>query len=167
MFEFEKKINELKEIKAEMRKKDIKNIWEYYEPNPPASESEIARVRNKGLMLDEEIIEFWKNNNGWNCFYQMVDLFGTTDMFSERMNYANTILKIEIENQNEFNGGQLLPIAISRDDMDIFTYVKDGNCRGKVIWYAGGEIERFDSFIDFFSCMIEYCRADLYDLCNA
>ena len=166
MFEFEKKINELKEIKAEMKKNDINNIWEYFEPNPPASESEIASVRNQGIVPDKEIIEFWKINNGWNCFYQMVDLFGTIDMFSERMNYANTILKIEIDNQNEFKNGQLLPIAISRDDMDIFAYVKDGNCKGKVIWYAGGEIERFDSFINFFTCMIEYCRADLNDLCN-
>lgn len=165
MFEYEK-INELKEIKAEMKKNDINNIWEYYDPNPPANDEKIASIKDKGIVLDNEIIEFWKICNGWNCFYQMVDLFGTTDIFSEKMNYANTILKIEIDNQNEFENGQLMPIAISREDMDIFAYVKYGNSAGKIIWYAGGEIERFASFSDFFAHMIEYCRADMNDLCN-
>lgn len=67
MFEYEK-INELKEIKAEMKKNDINNIWEYYDPNPPANDEEIASIKDKGIVLDNEIIEFWKICNGWNCF---------------------------------------------------------------------------------------------------
>ena len=47
MFEYEK-INELKEIKAEMKKNDINNIWEYYDPNPPANDEEIASIKIKG-----------------------------------------------------------------------------------------------------------------------
>lgn len=38
--------------------------------------------------------------------------------------------------------------------------LKEGEDYGTVIWLAGGEIERFDSFTEFFEAMIEYNRED-------
>ena len=49
--------------------------------------------------------------------------------------------------------------------MDIFvTPVVDGKQVPPVIWLAGGEIDRFTSFRDFFLAMIEYNVLDLQDV---
>ena len=50
-------------------------------------------------------------------------------------------------------------------DKDLFVMVlKEGAAHGSVIWLVGGEIERFDSFGDFFEAMIDYTKEDLGEL---
>lgn len=149
-----------------MKEKDIKGIWEYYLPNKSATEKDINLIEEQlKIEIDKEIKEFWLHSNGWDCFYQMVDLFGTEDMLSEKMNHAKKLLSINLLYQDEFTMDQLLPIAVSREDMDIFASVISKNTEyGKVIWYAGGEIERFASFKIFLVEMTKYCEQDMNDL---
>ena len=76
---------------------------------------------------------------------------------------------IECENNNELLeiNKYLLPVAVSRTDMDLFVMVlKTGRRFGEIIWLAGGEIDRFESFKDFFKAMIEYNKLDLEDAKN-
>ena len=40
----------------------------------------------------------------------------------------------------------------------------EGRENGQIIWLAGGEIERFHSFSDFFEAMIEYNKEELEDI---
>ena len=149
-----------------MKEEDKKGIWEYCFPNTSATEKDVILIEEQlGIEIDKEIKEFWLHANGWNCFYQMVDLFGTEDMLSEKMNHAKELLSINLLYQDEFTMDQLLPIAVSRDDMDIFASVISKNKEyGKVIWYAGGEIERFASFKTFLSEMTKYCEQNMNDL---
>ena len=165
MCAYEEMINTLIKIKKRMKESDKKKIWEYYLPNMAAEEKDIKLIGEQlGIELNDEIKEFWMQANGWNCFYQMVDLFGTEDMLSEKMDYAKKLLSVNLIYQDEFTMEQLLPIALSRDDMDIFAVVISKNKDyGKVIWYAGGEIERFSSFKIFLNAMIGYCEDDMKD----
>ena len=92
------------------------------------------------------------------------DLFSLDDYHSDKMDYAKTLLVTELEYQDEFKINELLPIAVSRDDMDLFVLVVGGNSIGQVIWFAGGVIERFDSIKSFLSGMMGYSKADMKDL---
>lgn len=160
----DKLINELMTLKDNMKKIDINNVFEYYSPNPPADNKKIEMFKKHNIFDDSEILSFYQKCNGWKCFYQMVDLFGTEDYFTDKITYADVILKEVLKYQDEFTDQQVVPIAISQDDMDIFVLVKEGKCKGNIIWFAGGEIERFSSFKDFFAKMTEYCKSDFSDL---
>ena len=57
---------------------------------------------------------------------------------------------------------RLFPLAVSRDDIDLFIIVLgNGTCSGNVIWIAGGEIERFKTFSEYFKAMISYNKKNL------
>ena len=108
-----------------------------------------------------------RNANGWKCFYQLVDLFGTKDFESNMMSYAKTLLNAETEFDESLqkNRDYLFPIAVSQTDNDLFVMVlADGREYGQVIWLAGGVIERFDTFSEFFEAMIEYNKEELEDI---
>ncbi len=155
-------------VQDEMMKADVNNLWEYYYPKVAGKMSDITYIENKiGKKLSKDYVDFLLCANGWNCFYQMVDLFGTDDLISDKMNRAKEMLDVEVYYNEELQslGDGLLPIAVSRDDIDLFVLVLDnGEYAGNVIWLAGGEIDRFESFAEFFKSMIEYnksCRDDL------
>lgn len=81
------------------------------------------------------------------------------------MNYANTILDAIEDSVLESSGflrDQLLPIAATSTDKDLFVITKPASPNpGIVIWFAGDEIDRFESFTEFFLAMIDYNREEL------
>jgi len=77
------------------------------------------------------------------------------------MNYAKTILHTILEYQEEFEINDLLPIAVSRDDIDVFVLVVGEKSFGQVIWFAGGIIERFDSIRAFLTEMLKLSKATI------
>ena len=42
-----------------------------------------------------------------------------------------------------------------------FVVLAEGENYGQIVWLAGGEIDRFSSFIEFFDSMMEYNRLGL------
>ncbi len=161
MNKWKNRIEEMQAIRDELCQADREQMWEYYHPEEAAERSEIMSVQEKlQINLSQEYIDFLLCANGWKCFYQLVDLFGTKDFDSEIMSYARTLLNAELEDNKH-----LFPIAVSRTDKDLFVMVLEtGSEYGQVIWLAGGEIERFDSFGEFFEAMIEYNREELEDM---
>lgn len=129
--------------------------------------SEISAVQKKlGLSFTEDYIDFLLNANGWKCFYQDVNLFGTRDYETEMFEYAQKLLDVEVEYIDELREirAYLLPIAVTMTDTDKFVMIlKEGEAYGTVIWLAGGEIERFDSFTEFFEAMAEYNLPEIED----
>lgn len=154
-------------VREELQRSDDGDLWEYYSPEAATDMSEISEVQKKlGLSFSRDYIDFLLCANGWKCFYQTVNLFGTKDYESEMFAYAQKMLDVEIEYIDELREirDHLLPIAVTELDMDKFVMVlKEGEDYGTVIWLAGGEIERFDSFTEFFEAMIEYNREDAED----
>mgnify|MGYP001046789906 CR=1 FL=1 len=170
MDEWKKLIVILVHIRSQLMEADKEKLWEYHLPGLATTKDKIEKVQKKiNLCLSEEYKEFLLCANGWPCFYQMVDLFGTNELMSDKMLRALKMLSYECENNNELLeiNKYLLPVAVSRTDMDLFVMVlKTGRRFGEIIWLAGGEIDRFESFKDFFKAMIEYNKLDLEDAKN-
>lgn len=168
MKDWQERIAAMLTVREELQKSDEDELWEYYSPEAAADMSEISEVQKKlGLSFIEDYIDFLLCANGWKCFYQTVNLFGTKDYESEIFTYAQKMLDVELEYIDELREirEHLLPIAVTELDMDKFVMVlKEGEDYGTVVWLAGGEIERFDSFSDFFEAMIEYNKEDLEEL---
>ncbi len=156
------------ELKNKLREADKNQLWEYYHPEDAAKMDEINFAQEKyKIKFCKEYIDFLLCSNGWRCFYQLVDLLGTKDFETEKMEHAKRLLSVEIQYNDALNRikDYLFPIAASRTDKDLFVMVlKEGKEYGQIIWLAGGEIERFESFNTFFESMIGYNQEELEDI---
>lgn len=165
---WKERIAEMLSVRDELYTADADELWEYHFPEAAANMSDISAVQKKlGLSFTNDYIDFLLCANGWKCFYQDVNLFGTNDYETEMFAYAQKMLDVEVEYIDELREFRdyLLPVAVSRSDKDLFVMIlKEGEDLGSVIWLAGGEIERFDSFSGFFEAMIDYNKEDLEEL---
>ena len=168
MDKWKKLLVEMLMVRDELYKADKEQLWEYHYPEVAAEPREILLVQQLlQFPLCQDYIDFLLCANGWKCFYQLVDLFGTKDFEAENMSRAKMLLDTELEYDESLNDIKeyLLPIAVSQTDKDLFVMVlTEGRRYGEVIWLAGGEIERFTSFSDFFEAMIEYNKEELADI---
>lgn len=168
MDEWKERLVEMLMVRNELYKADKGQLWEYHYPEVAAELSEIILSQEKlQIKLSQDYIDFLLCANGWKCFYQLVDLFGTKDFEAENMSLAKMLLNTELEYDESLNDIKeyLFPIAVSRTDKDLFVMVlKEGKEYGQIIWLAGGEIERFLSFSAFFEAMIEYNKEELEDI---
>ena len=61
-----------------------------------------------------------------------------------------------------FKRQELLPIAATSVDKDLFVMtLPNSQSPGIVLWFAGEEVDRFQSFDDYFLAMVEYGRQDI------
>ena len=168
MDKWKERLVEMLMIRDELYKADNGQLWEYHYPEVAAELREIQLAQEKlEIKLSQDYIDFLLCANGWKCFYQLVDLFGTKDFDAENMSLAKKLLNTELEYDESLNDIKkyLFPIAVSRTDKDLFVMVlAEGREYGQIIWLAGGEIERFLSFSDFFEAMIEYNKEELEDI---
>ena len=52
-----------------------------------------------------------------------------------------------------------MPFAVSADDTDVFLISReDSHAPGRVLWFAGGLVESFPDFGEWFLAMIDYNR---------
>lgn len=168
MDKWKERLVEMLMVRNELYKADKGQLWEYHYPEVAAELSEILLAQEKlQIKLSQDYIDFLLCANGWRCFYQLVDLFGTKDFETENMSLAKMLLNAELEYDESLNEIKeyLFPIAVSRTDKDLFVMVlTKGREYGQIIWLAGGVIERFLSFSDFFETMIEYNKEELEDI---
>ncbi|MCX5653816.1 MAG: SMI1/KNR4 family protein [Planctomycetota bacterium] len=152
-------------VQNETAKLDIQGLWDYHLPRVAATERELTAVEAViGHSLDPRYREFLSYANGWECFYQRVDLFGTRELCGGRLMNAAYMMLDEIEPQAFREGplakSELFPIAVSSVDIDMFVITRPGGAHrpGVVIWLAGQEIDRFPTFDEFFLAMVDYNR---------
>ncbi|NWB46393.1 SMI1/KNR4 family protein [Pseudomonas gingeri] len=154
-------------IKSEIKKLDVNGVWPYHLPSVAATETEIQEASTQvGGLFDGGYLDFLRHANGWDGFYQSVNLFGCDDLVGgERMKKAVEAL-LDIDEialrQSELLRSELIPIAASDVDVDIFFMSKNkliGNVG--VVWFAGQEIQRFQNFEEFFLAMIDYNLEEL------
>jgi hypothetical protein len=82
---------------------------------------------------------------------------------AEQLSWIESVA-LEVENLRRED---LLPIAARRDDLDLFVLARRTAGRpGEVIWFAGGVIERYENFDDYFSAMVDLNR-DTVAMCEA
>ncbi|HEK9100066.1 SMI1/KNR4 family protein [Bacillus pfraonensis] len=149
-------------------KQDVEQIWPHHFPEVGANEAEICLVEKKiGYKLNQKYRNFLKYANGWKGFYQTVDLFGT-EQLKTTMHYAEKLLNAIEEDILKESGvfrNQLLPIAVTEFDRDLFTLcLPNSSTPGAVVWFAGEEIDRFENFEEYFLKMIDYNREEVFVL---
>ena len=158
------------EVRNKMYLADKDQLWDYYYPELAAQPEDIMSLQKKpNVTLSQDYVDFLLRADGWKCFSQDVDLFGTKDFDAEIMTYARQLLNVELEYHDSLRQikDYLLPIAVSRTDKDLFVMVlTEGKDFGQIVWLAGGEIDRFSSFIEFFDSMMEYNRLGLERMLN-
>lgn len=164
MQDWKKEIAVMVYVKQALAEVDKAQLWPHHFPSVAASDEQIAEAEHHlGFAIDECYAEFLRHANGWRGFYQTVDLFGTRDLLdSDLMNYARSLLNSidpEVLKQSRIARATLLPIAATRLDRDLFLIDTPASERpGRVTWFAGTEIQRFDNFDEYFLAMVDYNR---------
>lgn len=150
------------QVKQAIAEADSNGIWEFHLPKVAAAPESLQGLEEiLGFRLDPEYREFLGYADGWPSFFQSIDLFGVDDLIGgPRMEVAHQMLsglESAALEQAGLRGDRLLPIAATTVDLDLFVMpVVGGTQRPPVIWLAGYEIDRFATFRDFVTTMIEY-----------
>jgi hypothetical protein len=168
--DWKQRIVELVLVKQKLAELDTKGLWQYRLPAVAASEAKLEAVEaHLGEALDPAFRAFLLHADGWPAFYQTVDLFGSDDLLgSDRSRHAARMLGY-VEPAVLTAGGlrreELLPIAASPVDLDLFVMTRRSASRpGVVVWLAGSEIDRFPSFEEYFLAMVDYNRLEVQHL---
>ena len=154
-------------VKQRLEEVDTEDLWEYKLPKLAASEESLQQVEvSVGMSLDPEYRDFLKHAGGWPAFYQSVDLFGPDELLGSPEFAAARDALLSMEDEALAECGEaprnLLPIAATREDLDLFLVAgPEANIPGQVFWYAGGLIDTFPTFTEYFLAMVDYNRAEI------
>ncbi|CAN5160998.1 hypothetical protein BH23ACT9_BH23ACT9_28120 [soil metagenome] len=148
---------------------DVERLWERRLPGLPADEAAVAAVeRQLGMALDPAHRQFLLTADGWEHALQHIDVFGTADLVGGRMEAARQMVEAMGPAPFEAAGldpGGVVPMAATAEDMDLFVMpVADGVAGPTVVWFAGGEVDRFADFADFMLAVLEYNRREVANL---
>lgn len=153
-------IGEMVLIKQAAAEADTEGLWKHRLPAVAATEQQLRAAEHAlGFGLDENHRGFLRHANGWPAMYHDVDLFGTEELASGAGEEMLGHLEPEALLEAGVDEADLLPIAASRDDLDLFLLATpSAPSPGAVLWFAGGLIDRFPDFVEFFRAMQDYNR---------
>ena len=159
-------IQKMVTVRDEMRSLDSEKLYRYYPPNKGCSAEDIFQVENRlKITMDSQYAKFLKCADGWREFFASISLMGTRELISgPDMEMAKELLKIvhPLNPQLGFAEDELLPIAVDEVGACFFVITPPINGEnGEVIWFAGQEVERYDSFDRFLSAILQYNIDDL------
>ncbi|UTY59327.1 SMI1/KNR4 family protein [Massilia sp. erpn] len=154
-------------VKQALAAIDASGLWPHHLPNMAADYEKIVQTENAlGFKIDPGYSDFLQLADGWNGFYQTVDLFGTSDLAGNgKAQYAASILNAIDDaaiSESGFQRQELFPIAATSQDKDIFAMAKPGSeTPGAVVWFSGGMVAKFPNFGEFFLAMVDYNREEI------
>ena len=153
----------LSEVKTALERADRKRIYRHLPPNSPASDAQLAAAEQAiGEPLDAQYREFLTLAGGWPAVLQDIDLLGAADFLGSAAYLdAQQRLGWMVEEDHlaptGFTLSELLPIAVSAHDRDLFVMVRrTSKLAGTVIWLSGYEVERYPDFASFFDAIVAY-----------
>jgi hypothetical protein len=158
------------QIKQAIADADPKHSWQYTLPGVAATAEALKSVEEAlGFELEPGYWEFLGYANGWRAFMLEIDLFGVDDLAGGPRMVAARRLAEALEpvalKEAGLLGARLVPIGGSDVDRDLFLMqVVDGRQVAPVLWFSGGEVDRYETFQDFVLAMIEYNAEDLAEL---
>ncbi|ENO16503.2 SMI1/KNR4 family protein [Marinobacter nanhaiticus D15-8W] len=117
-----------------------------------------------GSRLDQAHRDFLAHVDGWRSFFQAVDVFGTKDLVAGTKHARAVVLLESLGDTRPLCGAksaELLPFAASSIDIDVFAIGRsESEQPGVVYWFAGGLVEQFPSFEEWFLAMNDYNREE-------
>lgn len=164
---WKERIVELVLVKQRIDELDESGLWEYRLPGVAATPAQLDAVEAElGEALDPMYRRFLEHAGGWRAFLQTVDLFGPGDLLGgERFRHATQMLGFvedSVLDAAGFSRGDLLPIAASPVDLDLFVMARPCSpAPGVVLWLAGSEVDRWPNFEEFFLAMVDYNRLEV------
>jgi hypothetical protein len=154
---------EMLAAKELLREQDLDKLWRHEGPRPPATPEDLCEVESAiGRALDGEYMSFLRRFDGWPAFLQDIDLFGSKEFRGRRFEEARDLVEIlepEVLEASNIETDWLVPIGAARDHIDILVSLHkpdSPDLSTPVIWLAGLEVERFDTFSIFFNTAIAY-----------
>lgn len=172
MTDWHELVSRAEQVNLAISEADVNRTWLYGGPSPGADPAELATLDAVlGGPLAPDYQQFLTISNGWDGFYSDVDLFGCADFpFSPPLAFVWMM----IDAIEEGSGGLVsypwsswIPIGVSREECDFFLLQRPlGNePGGAVVWLsAGQEVERYDTFAEFFEAMIAFNEANLAEV---
>lgn len=153
-------VEEMEAVKRRAAANDRENLWHHESRRPPAEPQRIAEIAMvTRCPVDREYADFLAHADGWPAILQDIDLFGTTEFDSAAFVEADELVRVT-EDEVMIGGRDGLvrwvPIGASRTDIDVLVMpcVSESNRSAPVIWLAGAEVERYETFSSFFRAMI-------------
>lgn len=152
-------------VKQEIAKVDFDGLWENTLPEVRASENQVQFLESKlGYLADSQFRSFLLHANGWRSFKGSIDIFGVHDLVgSPRSSRAIELTETlePLEPLCGFGKKDLIPIAASSDDIDLMLMTRpQSSDPGKIFWFAGGLIDTFIGFDEWFLSMVDYLRLE-------
>lgn len=139
---------------------DRLNAYPWHLPRVGAAPEDIVLAEKAaGFKFSTQYEDFLRHANGWKGFVITVDLFGTGDFLDGRpqkvMQRAELLTFVR---EQGFGDDEFAPIGASDADLDVFLHFSPTSktLPGGVLWFANEEVDRYESFADFFAAMINY-----------
>lgn len=150
-------------VKQKIAEADVDGVWENTLPEVAASENQLMMLEDQlGYGLDPQYREFLRHANGWRAFKNYIDVFGTEDFLggSRAARAAELVESLEpLEPLCGLGKRDVLSIAVSTNDIDVMLVAcPHTESPGQVFWFAGGLVETFPSFNEWFLAMVDYLR---------
>ena len=167
MINWHVEIVQLYNLKQRLDAADNEKLYTLTLPSVAASEQALSVVEARlGFCLDGEYKSFLQHADGWQHFFHKVHLFGTRELSGYGLyTRANKLLQSLHDPVLSAPKSSLMPIAVSENDIDLFVLDRSSETQSQpVIWFAGGEIERFSSFNDFWVGMRELIEDEIIEL---
>lgn len=161
---------EIEAAKRRLAATDRDRLWRHESRRPPALPEKVEQIAAvTDCPVDPDYADFLRNADGWPAILQDIDLFGTSDFGTVGYVEASELVSVIEEEAGAGDGeglGRLIPVGASRSDIDIFAMpcLEVPDRLAPVIWFAGGEIERYRTFTDFFRGMIAENHAEAESL---
>lgn len=160
MIDWKSEISRIIYWKQMIAENDRLNAYPWHLPRVGASPENITLAEKfVGLDFSSEYEEFLRHANGWQGFVVSVDLFGTDDFLNGR---SQEVMKrkelADFVNEQGLDETDFVPIGASEVDLDVFLHFSPSAkfLPGGVLWFANEEVERHESFSDFFAAMVNY-----------
>lgn len=150
-------------VKQKIAEVDAEGLWENTLPEVAATEEELRALEARlGYALNSQHRAFLLHANGWRAFKNHIDIFGVGDFVGGPSAARATALIESLEPLKElcgFDKSDMLPIAVSSDDIDVMLMTRPhATTPGKVLWLAGGLVDTFSGFDEWFLAMVDYNR---------
>lgn len=152
-------------VKQKIAEVDVDRLWVNTLPEVATSPEALRSLEAQlGYGLDPQHREFLLHANGWRAFMQYVDVFGVDDFLggARASRAASLIDSLEdLEPLCGFGKPDVFPIAVSSDDIDVMLMTRPhAPTPGKVLWLAGGLVETFAGFDQWFLAMVDCNRQE-------
>lgn len=159
-------------VKNKIAEADVGGLWENTLPNVAATPDQVqALERQLGYAIHPQHREFLLHADGWRAFMHNIDVFGTDDFVGGPRAAAAIELIESLEDLEPlcgFGERDLLPIAVNMTGIDVMLMTRPHTATpGKVFWLAGGVVDTFPDFQEWFLAMVDYNRNEYQRLVKA